>query len=721
MPYANDIAPSARNRLTTYFIPSLSSPSSFILKPKIFRFESVMMKRLIFVLFFFWVSAGSLWALGTPDLRCLQVKSDGSVLLTWIAPSDMTGFQRYEIFYSYDNITFSLAGIETSPTANSYLHLINAHTQPTIYYYVEAVPASGNRPKSRTLNTLEFYLSNSGLGEAQLKWSPPITPLLSSYEAHYTVEVKRYFDSDFSTRTTVSNQKTAYLDVIDHICNGWVDYRIALADTEAGCINVSRTLGDVFEDMTSPEMPVLDSVSVDFATGLTHLGWMPSSSTDVFAYVIYFYNAGQGWSPLDTLYGYHTTAWIDRVNPAGKGSGQYRIAALDSCMNSSTMTVFQQTMLISGVLDDCNNTMALRWNDYQNMKGGVGSYKLYYSLNGAPLQLAATTSVPQYTFPNVLLESNYIFVVQAINGNGTITASSKSFAFYSGDIASEYLLYFRYASVVDNRNIELKIFTNGDTLPFSKLRIYRSLSRDKNFSLLTEISSNGGTDYQFTDADAEVAHTVYYYYAEILNTCNNPSKVSNTVQNFLLKGENFSDRTNHIKWATPEGWEIGVDHFVIERKRQIELYFNDIDIQYPVPANEYNDNVENLFDAGSDFFYKVTAVEQPNSFGFQDSSTSNTIVLKQLPVTYIANAFRPEGMTNNLFKPANSFVSTENYLFVIYSRAGQMMFQTRNPYEGWDGNMNGIPVPSGVYTYRLHYLLPDGTPYERVGSVTLVR
>ena len=660
--------------------------------------------------------SNSLCALGEPDLRCLQVEPDGSVLVTWIPPADMIGFQQYEVFFSYNNSNFTLAEIVTSPV-NNYLHVIDGHLQPVIYYYIEVVSTSQSRFKSRTLSTIEVGLSNPGSGKSKLEWNHPIKPLLPSYDINYNIEIKRYFDSGFSIKETVQNYQLAYTDNID-ICHGHIDYRISLKDTEVGCFNVSRIQGDVFRDKSDTEVPVLDSVSVDFTTGFTHLGWTPSPSTDVFAYIIYFYT-NQGWLSVDTIFGYYNTSWIDNVNMPGSGSGEYRVAALDSCMNSSPMTDFQQTMILSGFLGNCGKSISLSWNDYKNMTGGLFGYRVYYSVNGAPLQFAAAVST-NYTFNDVLPENDYKFVVRAINNSGRITASSTVYEFYSGDKPSEHLIYFRYASVVNNKNIELKIFTNGDTLPFSKLYVYRSPSSDKNFSLLTEIFYNGNTDYQFTDTDVNVSNTVYYYYAEIFDTCDNPSKISNTVQNFLLKGENSSGRINRLKWATPKGWEEGVDHFIIERRKQIDFDFENIDIQYPATANEYDDNVEEFFEAGSDFFYKVTAVEQTNNYGFNDSSTSNTIVLKQLPLTYIANAF-VAGKADNVFKPVNSFVNVENYLFVIYSRAGQVVFRTTNPYEGWDGNVNGIPASVGVYTYRLYYTFPNGTPYEKYGSVTLVR
>ncbi len=679
------------------------------------------MRQLIssILLLFSVLYSSSLSALNSPDLRCLKVNSDGSVLLTWLTPTDMNLFQRYEIYYSYDNSTFTLAASLNSPVT-TYLHAIDANLNPTVYYYAEAVSTTGSRFRSRTLATIAFYLSNPGFGRAQLNWIHPTDPLLPSYSSLYQVEMKSYIDADFSVRASVSSNQLAYTDEIG-ICSGSIDYRISIEDVSAGCVNVSRVQDDVFSNMIAPEEPSLDSVSVDFASGITHLGWTPSGSSDVFAYIIYFDNDIDGWLPVDTVFGYNNTSWADAVNMPGAGSGQYRIAALDSCMNSSPMTDFQQVMILSGTLNDCEETVTLRWNSYQNMPEDVLGYTIYYSLNGAPLQFAATSSTTTYTFRDVLAESNYIFVVQAINGSGVITASSRAFELNSGEAPPEYQLYFRYASVINNQDIELRIFTSGDTLPFSTLNLYRSNSPDVGFSLLTTLPYNGTTDYQFVDQTVDVSNEIYYYYAEILNTCNSSSKISNTVQNFLLKGETSGERINLIKWSTPIGWEQGVDYFAVERKTQIDPDFEEIGVRYPSSANSYEDLVEELFNTGSDFSYQVIAVETINSYGFKDRSVSNVVVLKQLPVTYIANAFAPGWDHSKSFKPVNSFVDVRNYYFAIYSRTGQVIFLTKDPYEAWDGTLNGEPVQMDVYTYLLKYSLPDGTPYERCGSITLVR
>ncbi|MFY0643365.1 MAG: gliding motility-associated C-terminal domain-containing protein [Bacteroidia bacterium] len=67
---------------------------------------------------------------------------------------------------------------------------------------------------------------------------------------------------------------------------------------------------------------------------------------------------------------------------------------------------------------------------------------------------------------------------------------------------------------------------------------------------------------------------------------------------------------------------------------------------------------------------------------------------------HIPNAFTPNGDGNNeVFKPV--LVNYQNYELRIYNRWGELMFQTTDVNEGWDGTYMGSPVQQGVYLYDI--------------------
>ena len=141
----------------------------------------------------------------------------------------------------------------------------------------------------------------------------------------------------------------------------------------------------------------------------------------------------------------------------------------------------------------------------------------------------------------------------------------------------------------------------------------------------------------------------------------------------------------------------------------------------PASINTFTDDISSMYESGSKFIYYVEAKENLNSYGFEETSLSNQVQVIQPPTLYVPNAFRPLGASNNVFKPVNSFVSPDGYTFSIFSRNGTCVFMTTNPQEGWDGRVDGKVAPMNVYVWYIEYVMPDGTPMEQTGTVTLVK
>lgn len=61
-------------------------------------------------------------------------------------------------------------------------------------------------------------------------------------------------------------------------------------------------------------------------------------------------------------------------------------------------------------------------------------------------------------------------------------------------------------------------------------------------------------------------------------------------------------------------------------------------------------------------------------------------------------------------------------LFRIFNRWGEMVFETTNPSEGWDGKYKGKELNTDVYIWYLEAICPlDGKMVSRKGDVTLIR
>jgi len=60
-------------------------------------------------------------------------------------------------------------------------------------------------------------------------------------------------------------------------------------------------------------------------------------------------------------------------------------------------------------------------------------------------------------------------------------------------------------------------------------------------------------------------------------------------------------------------------------------------------------------------------------------------------------------------------------IFRVYNRYGQLVFESLDPNEGWDGKVNGQVENTATFVYTLEYLLVNGESGNLNGNVTLVK
>lgn len=89
---------------------------------------------------------------------------------------------------------------------------------------------------------------------------------------------------------------------------------------------------------------------------------------------------------------------------------------------------------------------------------------------------------------------------------------------------------------------------------------------------------------------------------------------------------------------------------------------------------------------------------------------------------YVPNVFSPNSDgANDFFLPASNCV-IEDYTFSIYNRWGQLLFQTTNPSEGWNGQTKSEPVAHDTYIYTIEYRFAEfPEPVMKYGSVAVIR
>ncbi|MDQ3536742.1 MAG: PKD domain-containing protein [Bacteroidota bacterium] len=95
----------------------------------------------------------------------------------------------------------------------------------------------------------------------------------------------------------------------------------------------------------------------------------------------------------------------------------------------------------------------------------------------------------------------------------------------------------------------------------------------------------------------------------------------------------------------------------------------------------------------------------------------------------VPNAFTPNhsgpsgsggtGGVNDIFMPITEGVVEFN--MIIFNRWGEMLFESRNINDGWDGYFKGKLCKQDVYVYKIFVKFIDGETATRIGDVTLLR
>lgn len=136
-------------------------------------------------------------------------------------------------------------------------------------------------------------------------------------------------------------------------------------------------------------------------------------------------------------------------------------------------------------------------------------------------------------------------------------------------------------------------------------------------------------------------------------------------------------------------------------------------LQTPPAIKFANDNIERL--------YTIKLVASNTTLNCSDSMSK---VLKVFDNCFIAvpSAFTPNGDGLNDYLRPNNAIKATNLEFKVFNRWGQIVFESRNWREGWDGKLKGITQSAGVYVWFLRYTHANtGEKVFQKGTTTLIR
>jgi len=114
--------------------------------------------------------------------------------------------------------------------------------------------------------------------------------------------------------------------------------------------------------------------------------------------------------------------------------------------------------------------------------------------------------------------------------------------------------------------------------------------------------------------------------------------------------------------------------------------------------------------------YRVVAYKNGNN---GVTSTSNTTEVVPYMSIYIPNSFTPNGDgLNDTFGAYGEAI--REFRMQVYNRWGQMIFESNNVNNQWDGTHLGEKVPQGSYVYKVIAKGIVGKQTTKDGTVNIV-
>jgi gliding motility-associated-like protein len=106
--------------------------------------------------------------------------------------------------------------------------------------------------------------------------------------------------------------------------------------------------------------------------------------------------------------------------------------------------------------------------------------------------------------------------------------------------------------------------------------------------------------------------------------------------------------------------------------------------------------------------------------GCLDTATLSLTVDANLKDFFIPNSFSPNNDGNNdIFKIYGT--SVKEVVLRVYNQWGELLFESENAQNGWDGTWNGRPQAVGVYVYLAKVTFYNNVTIKRKGTINLIR
>ncbi len=475
-----------------------------------------------------------------------------------------------------------------------------------------------------------------------------------------------------------------------------------------------------FAQKEFPDPPDIDSVSVvssDNEVFYTILGWEPydwtgynpDSSGFIIRRVVPVTDSTEGYATIDTIYDGYATFYVDSSSDPAQQIHPYGLDAL---------TIVDGDTLLSEIADQFSRNMRLQINNYDTCKRSVKlTWNTYYrkdeipwAPNDPPYNIYAesendsrhaVSDTNVYTFSGLNINETYSFKVRIFGSGLSSTSNPVSIQTQAPDSTSQpYFL-----SLTTTSNFSNEISTHIDKQNTGQLLILRSSTLNGTYDTIQRLDDFSGSIVNYTDN--RTSKEIAYYSIVAKDACLSIPKQSDTLNTIILKAQLYE---KFVDLDANE--EIGYDSiYVLHRKANGN--WETFIVSPPVEYNDFGIMDITLENPIVTYFFEINK----DSAIIRSNPVSVTIQDDLLwPNAIIAGRYGVDGK----FRAFVQRSVPEAFKMKIYNKWGELVFESNDIEESWDGTYGGSVVPPGAYLYVATYNFKGQSPENVKGTVTVI-
>jgi gliding motility-associated-like protein len=566
-------------------------------------------------------------------------------------------------------------------------------------------------------------------GITNLEWTTTDPSLIGVYKVERRVAPAVIWDL---LGQIASNEAFKFSDTISfpYCTETSFEYRVSFISNPGGNDAVSNIIPFTNKDVTKPRNVSNLVVSIINQTSgvVPSITWNPVTDDDIDSYEIQRANSGL-WPPLTSVPSVDNQ-YIDNSASADACDRTYgyAIVTIDKCGIRSTPVYDPEIHTIKLEVVNpgaCKRQAQLQWTPYTRMPGHMGGYRIYrLDLAGIPTLITDITDTLTTSYNDDFVfvpNQTYYYYVEAYSAdNLSVSKSCKPDYTYAGAGIPE-IAYITKIDVENNTFVRVHFHTGPHNSVY-KAYIERSDNNGATFNRIDSVEFTGTAvpdDVWYDDLTASVHQQSYIYRIVVVDACGSNALISNSSNTIFLTCSN-DGTTNTLTWNPYALWTMGVLDYKVYRTDEDQVLPPELIFTAGAGTYQYTDMVGGI-DPNKKICYYIEASENAgNPYLAQATSRSNTYCISKNAVVFMPNAFRPGGV-NGRFRPIATSVEPSPFNMKIYNRWGQLIFETNDIYNGWDGYHNNNVVPAGLYSYVISYTSTSGDSFIKRGDVLVIR